>query len=430
MDDCDDDDGAAGYYPPSHHVAGESGQRREPSPLHGDAAHSMPFHSRLNPFDTESDYRLAQLGVTRSGLSIGVVDELLSAARTGPFVVRHCGELLDIVDSLPGAEYHPQFFSLPYDLSDPESDDVNYAFFSRGVRAGIEILLARHGNSALVPPDTIDFDGPVTDIFQAKDYREQLHSFNQLAEPTDILLPLILFSDETNLTSFNTNSDQSTAYPLFLTLGLLPATERRKSDGLVNIAMLPKFLKRLHTGSASVLADLKRLLTSLALESALGDLIHGVEQSGDVASRRVDADASERTQVLMQEYAYIGEYSLFGEESKRRVFAYLSLYLGDLPEQLRLLWLHHGHCPNCLDQGKPLTPGQHFRPRTMPEALDTIEDAKLLRLVKDVRELLSASGMAALHAKAVNVLYELILFSRFSADRLHLRCAPVCMCGF
>ncbi len=83
-----------------------------------------------------------------------------------------------------------------------------------------------------------------------------------------------LLVDETTLTLFNTTSDQSSTYPLFLSCGLLPKSARRKPGNLVNIALLPRFLKRLHRGAgANKRAHLKRLLVWAAMKVVLGDLL-------------------------------------------------------------------------------------------------------------------------------------------------------------
>ncbi len=81
-------------------------------------------------------------------------------------------------------------------------------------------------------------------------------------------------ADETTLTLFNTTSDQSSTYPLFLSLALLPKGIRRKPGELVNIALLPRYLKRQHGDAGpEKRAHQKRLLVWDAMKVVLADLL-------------------------------------------------------------------------------------------------------------------------------------------------------------
>ena len=149
-------------------------------------------------------------------------------------------------------------------------------------------------------------------------------------------------ADETSLTLFNTTSDQSTTYPMFLSSALLPKGIRRKPGNLVNVALLPKFLKRLHPGlSSQKNAHLKRLLVWPSLRAVLQPLIEPDEE-GPVpgywcvmllrmfASCELCSHASRLSSsvTLIVTCSYQGDYVLFGEHQKRRVFLALLLYLG------------------------------------------------------------------------------------------------------
>ena len=85
---------------------------------------------------------------------------------------------------------------------------------------------------------------------------------------------LLNCADETTLTLFNTTSDQSSSYPLFLSLALMPKDLRRKPSNLTNLAFLPKFLKRRHRGAGiDKLSRLKRMLVWTCLRTVLRELI-------------------------------------------------------------------------------------------------------------------------------------------------------------
>ena len=80
-------------------------------------------------------------------------------------------------------------------------------------------------------------------------------------------------ADETNLSLFNTTSDQAQTYPMLLSLGLLPAEMRLQAKAFEVVAVLPRLLKRLHPKTSdSALADLKRQLTWRALSEVLQSL--------------------------------------------------------------------------------------------------------------------------------------------------------------
>ncbi len=90
-------------------------------------------------------------------------------------------------------------------------------------------------------------------------------------------------ADETNLTLFNTTSDQSTAYPLFLSSALIPRGTRRKPGNLVHLALLPKYLKRLHRLTSSARhAHNKRVLTWSSLQVVLQDLFEESLDGGPI----------------------------------------------------------------------------------------------------------------------------------------------------
>ncbi len=126
-----------------------------------------------------------------------------------------------------------------------------------------------------------------------------------------VLYSLTYSTDETTLTLFNTSSDQSSTYPMFLSVALLPRHLRRKPGNLINIALLPKFLKRHHPkASTTRSASLKRWLTWTSLRVVLKELLDCAD-AGPIPG-----------------YCYAGDFHLFGEDYTRRVFLTTFLYLG------------------------------------------------------------------------------------------------------
>ena len=227
----------------------------------------------FSPFESESDFQLARLYTTRTDLSKSTVDAVLHIAREGPFVASSAEELLRPLDALPGLLFQAHHVDMPGENRDQQPIVCMYRFFSRPMLACANWLLDRHGDDIIEPYIYEDHEPPefVEELWQAERFQKHLRAFKLDFghNPRNILLPLILFSDETCLTLFNTSSDQSTTYPMFMTLGTLASERRRRQDALVNVALLPKYLKRQHRGGAEAQAANKRRLTWCALGTIL-----------------------------------------------------------------------------------------------------------------------------------------------------------------
>lgn len=165
-------------------------------------------------------------------------------------------------------------------------------------------------------------------------------------------------ADETNLTLFNTTTDQSTTYPLLYTFGALPNKLRLKPKSYEVLALLPKFLKRLHPGSPEVKADLKRKLCWQALREVLEPL--ALTKVSDCGYAYVDINAlsytltggtalwvnmpAERSGAFAMSLLFlcctlpVPASSLRGMRSLRRYV--------DLPEEQRLCGVKD--CPDCV----------------------------------------------------------------------------------
>ena len=242
---------------------------------------------RFSPFPSEADFQLAKLFTLRNDLGKGMLQSFMRVSRHGPFVTKSADDLLKVVDSLPGLTFEPFELLLDGVDKDKQPKVCKYRFFSRSLVKCASWLLDRHGDKLVIP---FLLEGPprwVEELWEGERYQRVLWEFyRERGRATDVLVPLTLFSDETCLTMFNTMSDQSTTYPMFLTLGTLPKEIRRSQSGLVNVALLPKYLKRQHRGGPTKHAANKRRLTWEALEVILQELLPPVmkadaEEAGD-----------------------------------------------------------------------------------------------------------------------------------------------------
>ena len=173
--------------------------------------------------------------------------------------------------------------------------DVEYQYWKRNLFDVVEMLLQRVGSKlelpSLLEPQEQE---PIASLWQAAEYQRHLREFTKAGGnlDDDLLLPLVFFSgvlcyvymgvcismliavDETNLTRFNSTSDNAITYPLLVSLGLLPAKMRLHPAGYELLALLPHLLQRKHptVSSDKKLADIKRELVWLAVGDALGQL--------------------------------------------------------------------------------------------------------------------------------------------------------------
>ena len=118
---------------------------------------------------------------------------------------------------------------------------------------------------------------------------------------------------------------------------------------------------------------------------------------------------------------YLGERMFRG--MRRSVYVYLHLYLGDLPEQLRLLGLKSTHCVNCLEQGRPLldNPGPP-EPRTFEGLEETMLVAAEQRTLAARKKIVKRQGYHMTHMELRNPFLDVPLCdaATFTAEWLHL----------
>ncbi len=159
--------------------------------------------------------------------------------------------------------------------------EVEYTLFYRDLKEVLSTLLRRCSRD-LELPSVRNATDPISALWHGSEYQKHLKAFlAQGALPErDVLMPLELFSggflscsdlectfacrdrgpavlahklcaDETNLASFNTTSDQSSTYPLLVSLGLRRSEVRLKPWTLETLAFLPKYLARKHGKTSS-----------------------------------------------------------------------------------------------------------------------------------------------------------------------------------
>ncbi len=235
---------------------------------HDDQEHPAP---RANPFQSLADLRLAELYVQNDGLSSAMVNRFLKVVEGGALpTFQSAACLTQQIDTLPGPEFtiHP--------IVVPESEAPPYTLYARDLVSATAHAVRKYAHCLEIPElrDPTD-DSPVKELWEAERYQQLLREFREGGAPaTAILLPLSFHSDETCLTLFNSNSDQASAYPLFLSLGLVPRSERLRPASLTTLALLPKFLKRFDEDKGSAkLAHLKRQLTWKCFECVLAPLL-------------------------------------------------------------------------------------------------------------------------------------------------------------
>ncbi|PIL24483.1 hypothetical protein GSI_14238 [Ganoderma sinense ZZ0214-1] len=154
-------------------------------------------------------------------------------------------------------------------------------------------------------------------------------------KPGATIIPIIISSDKTQLTVFG----NKTAYPVYLTIGNLPKTIRRKPSrrGQVLLAYLPTSRLEHITNKAArrrVTANLFHACLSTILKPLIKAGVHGIKiKSGDGVVRR-----------------------------GHPVFA---MYIGDYPEQLLVTCCKNGTCPKCdippSELGDTTTPDRPLR---------------------------------------------------------------------
>lgn len=164
------------------------------------------------------------------------------------------------------------------------------------------------------------------------------------------MAPVIIASDKTRLTNFVGNK---AAYPVYLTLGNIPKSLRRKpsaracvliaylsvdkiSDGLSAVALRVRNYELFHRSMAVVLSTLK---------GAGNPRGPGIAMTG-------------------------------GNGAVRRVYPILSIYVADYPEQCLVTCTKSGTCPKCQQTADALEHPSPDKPRKQNWTQDVIHSAR------------------------------------------------------
>ncbi|KAJ3834162.1 hypothetical protein F5878DRAFT_516995, partial [Lentinula raphanica] len=136
------------------------------------------------------------------------------------------------------------------------------------------------------------------------------------------IAPVIIASDKTQLTQFSGNKS---AYPVYMTLGNIPKTTRRKpgTRACILIAYLPadKFVKDGLTKTQLKLRNYQ------LFHRAMSIVLDSLKVAGNPKGPGVEMTG--------------------GDGAVRRVYPVLACYIADYPEQCLVTCTKYGTCPKC-----------------------------------------------------------------------------------
>ncbi|KAM6491400.1 hypothetical protein JOM56_013174 [Amanita muscaria] len=144
-----------------------------------------------------------------------------------------------------------------------------------------------------------------------------VQSVLEARKPGATIVPLILSSDRTQVTSFGSK----TAYPVYLTIGNVPKVIRRKPSQRAQILLA--YLPTSKLPSVAIRASQRRMIANL-FHACLRRLLAPLDRLGIEG-------------IIMTD----------GNGIKRRIHPILAVYVGDYPEQLLVTCIKTGECPKC-----------------------------------------------------------------------------------
>jgi hypothetical protein len=161
--------------------------------------------------------------------------------------------------------------------------------------------------------------------------------------PGATIVPVILSSDKTQLTHFRNKA----AYPVYMTIGNIPKSIRRKPSkhAYVLLGYLPT-------------AKLEELTNKAARRRTLCNLFH-------ICMRRM-------TEPLIQA-GKLGVEMASGDGVVRRIHPIVATYIGDYPEQLLVTAIKNGECPICPVPHKELGDNVDYGIRGLQPVLDALD---------------------------------------------------------
>ncbi|KAI0250409.1 hypothetical protein BJV78DRAFT_1283211 [Lactifluus subvellereus] len=158
--------------------------------------------------------------------------------------------------------------------------------------------------------------------------------------PGATIIPIIISSDKTQLTLFRGKS----AYPVYLTLGNIPKTIRRKPS--CRAQMLIGYIP---------ITGLDHMKNQAARRHALTNLFHGC-MSHFLAP--------------IGPYGKTGIAMMSGDGVWRRCHPIFAIFVGDYPEQCLVTCTYQGRCPKCNVSPSELGENASFTPRDLKSALN------------------------------------------------------------
>ncbi|KIL54184.1 hypothetical protein M378DRAFT_93004 [Amanita muscaria Koide BX008] len=158
-------------------------------------------------------------------------------------------------------------------------------------------------------------------------------------KPGATLIPIILSSDRTQITRFGTK----TAYPVYMTIGNIPKSTRRKPSrqAQILIAYLPD-------------TKLKHITNKASRRRTLSNLFHSCIQH--ILSP-------------LETLSVTGMDVISGDGVHRRGHPVFAIFVGDYPEQVLVTGTKYGECPKCQIEHDDL--GSAFAPLTRRDLCKT-----------------------------------------------------------
>ncbi|KAI0819422.1 hypothetical protein BC628DRAFT_1423760 [Trametes gibbosa] len=272
------------------------------------------------PFISEIDWKVAHWAKTRGPSSTAfsdllAIDGLASALGLSYTNTKELNKMIDV--DIP--HQRPEFKVLELKLTSGET----FPLYARDILSCVRALYGdpEHVQYLCITPERHYADADKTirlyhDLHTGHWWwstQKQLEDEN----PGATVVPIILSSDKTQVTLFR----NKTAYPVYLTIGNLPKSIRRKPSrqGQILLAYLPTSRLNHVTNNA----QRRRILTNL-FHACMRVLVKPLEEAG-----------------------INGIIIASGDGVQRRCHPILAVYVGDYPEQCLVTGTFNGECPSC-----------------------------------------------------------------------------------
>ncbi|KAJ8496749.1 hypothetical protein ONZ45_g12346 [Pleurotus djamor] len=313
------------------------------------------------PFKSQMDWEVARWAKLRGSGSTAFSDLLKIAGVSEKLGLsyRNSQELNSIIDnSIPSQR--PQFTHREVTIAG-ESFDI----FSRDI---IKCIRALYSDPEHAPYLCFSPKRHYTDADQTERLYHDMHTGKwwwdtqvavEARTPGATIIPIIISSDKTQLTLFRNKS----AYPVYLTIGNLPKSIRRKPSrrGQILLAYLPT-------------TNLSHIKNKSSRRRALSNLFHACMQYilSPLETAGVDG-------IVMRS----------GDGVARRCHPIFACFVGDYPEQCLVTGTFSGQCPICLCPHNELGdyPCEHpFRSMDdVRRALNHVNERNFARICKDAQ---------------------------------------------